>query len=575
MLVKPEIIKGMESVLKKITMLFLIGSAVLLSACGAVPEGGADGAVISVGERHIYPENVNESFERYRGDTLSVDVFRDNIIARELFIAHAVELGLDNDREVVRLTHERSREILQAEWLSFVLDQVEISDEVVRDFWETMGTGISYTCFYHEDSLLTDSVLSMVRAGEHLSGFAVEIGMDEIIRQTRGQITLADRNFSNVMDFGYLITAEAGDIIDPFPVALGWRMLQIDSTWTHAVEPFEVDSQRIASMLLARSRESRKIFLEDSLKTVYNVQVDPDVMHLMAANADARGMMFGIFQPEEENLVAVSWDGGSRNLFSVTENIMGLPGHLPRSTDNIKWLGDYARRLALFDIEMQEAILLGLDTVPDVANRLEAKHWEAVLDKYYEFVISVRIVSDSASLNDVYLEIRDDYPVLESRVFHVLFLKNADRMETVEVMMASGDDVLAAIDQFEIFPPILAEGEETITIPLRRPMIPENDRDVLFGLLPGEEAIVVLSDSTALWFRLTDVNPEHIPSFDDIRGRVVAEANQRFETEAIEALVDSLSGVYRPYIDEEYFREFYTPAEVDSASSAESSMEVI
>jgi len=224
---------------------------------------------------------------------------------------------------------------------------------------------------------------------------------------------------------------------------------------------------------------------------------------------------------------------------------------------------------------MQEAILLGLDTIPQIAHRLDGKHWEAVLDKYYEMVISVRIVSDSASINDVYLDIRDNYPVQESRVFNVLYLENTDRMEAAEAMMISGNDVLAAIDQFETFPPILAEGEETITIPLQRPMIPEKDRDALFNLIPGEEAVIILSDSTGLWFRLDKINEERTALFDDIRERVVAEANQRFETEVIEALVDSLSAVYHPYVDEEYFKEFYIPVEADSVSSTDSSLEVI
>ncbi len=561
--------------MKKTSIIFVAGAAVLFLACGRNVENAADGAVISVGERHIYPENISESFERYRGDTLSVNIFRDNIVARELFIAHAVDLGLDNDREVVRLVHERSREILQAEWLAYWLDKVEMSDNEVRDFWEKMGTGISYTCFYHEDSLFMDSVFSMVKAGEDLSDLVVEFAVDDIVRQTRGQINISDKNFSNAQDHEYLISAEAGDIIDPFPVTTGWRMLQIDSVWTYETEPFETDSQRIASMLLARNREARKIFLEDSLKTARNVHADSEVIRLIAENADARGIMFGVFQPEEESLIAVSWDGGSRTLFSMTENIQGLPDYFPRDTDNIRWLTDYARRLALFDIEMDEAIRLGLDTIPDVAHMLEAKLWEAVLDKYYEVVISTRIVSDSATLNNVYLDIRDDLPINESRVFHVLFLENNEKLNTAEAMMASGDDILAAVDQFELFPPILAEGEETITRPLESMMVPEGDRETLFSLIQGEEAIVTLSDSTALWFRLDEINEERIPSFDDIRDRVISEAEQRMETETIEVLVDSLSVVYHPYIDEEYFRGFYIPAEEDSVTSTESPTEVI
>lgn len=561
--------------MKKKTMLFLAVAVSMFSACGQNLKDGADGSVIAVGERSVYPENISESFERYRGDSTSVYVLRDNIVARELFIAHAVDLGLQNDKEVVRLTHERSREILQSQWHSHFLDQVELGDEVVRDFWERMGTGVSYTSFYHEDSLLIDSVITMTRDGEHLSKFSGEIGMDEMMRQNRGQIQLSERNFANIMDLEHLIAAENGDIIGPFPAASGWRILQIDSIWTYTTEPFESDSLRLAPMLLARAREERKIFLEDSLKAAFDIQIDMDVLNLMAENSDAQGVMFGIFQPEEEDLVVVSWNGGSRTLYSVTENLVGLPSYFPKETGDVSWLADYARVLVLFDIQMEEAILLGLDTIPSVARMIDAKHWEAVLDKYYDTVISVRIVVDSVALNEVYLDIRDDYPIEETRVFHVLFLEDSDRVEVAEGIMASSGDILAAIDQFEIFPQILAEGEETITLPLKASMVPENDRDVLFNLIPGEETIITLSDSTSLWLRLDKINEEHIALFDDISGIVVSEIEQRLETEAIETLVDSLSGEFDLYIDEEYFEDFCISLEVDSISTANDSMEVI
>ena len=552
----------------------VVTAALLFSACGETFQDGADGSVISVEDRTIFPEDIEQAFERYRGDTLSVDIFKDNIIARELFIASALDLGIGDDREVLRLTHERSREILQSEWMSYQLGFVELDPQEVIDFWSTMGTGVSYTSFYHEDSLLMDSVCTMVKAGESLSRFARELGFDEMVRLSEGRITLNDRNYSNVIDFDFLSTASTGDVCDPFPVPLGWRMLQVDSMWTYDSPPFAADSSRIASMLLSREREVRKQFLEDSLKVVYNVQVDMDVLNLMADRADSQGSMFGIFEPEEETMVAVSWDGGSRDLFSVTQNVMGLPSAFPRKTNDVDWLVDYARRLAMFDIEMAEAIELGLDTNPEIAMRLNTKRWEIILDKYYLEVISPRIVMDSSSVETVYMQIRDDYPVLETRVFHALFLSDSDKIEDAENLMASGEDVLELRDQFELFPPILAEGEETITTPIPRAMIPEDSREILFGLVLTEEAIVTLTDSTALWFRLHSINEEHTPELEEIRDRVMAEVKQRNETEAIETLVDSLSLEYHLYVDEEYFECFYVPVEMDSASTAESSLEV-
>jgi hypothetical protein len=327
-------------------------------------------------------------------------------------------------------------------------------------------------------------------------------------------------------------------------------------------------------MLLSRLREQRKQFVEDSLVTAYHVQVNTDALSIMAEHADSLGMVFSAFLPEQEEMDVVSWDGGSRNLFSFSNNMMGLPSYIPRSADNTQWLGQYAEMLALYDIEMTEAIMLGLDTLPEMARQLNAKRWENVLDKYYETVISPKIHVDSIDLNQVYEEIKEDNPVPESRVFNVLFLADTGRIEAARAMMASGDDVLAAMDRFEEFPPILADGEETLTVPLSASMIPENDREVLWSLESGEEAVVLLSDSSALWLRLDSVNEEHIPSFDEIRDRVTVLAKQQAETSVIEALVDSLSEEYHPHVDEEYFRGFYIPVEEDSTSGAESSMEV-
>ncbi len=556
--------------------MILIVLIISLSACGTVSyPDGADGAVISVEDRSVFPESISDSFERFRGDTTSVNIFKENIIARELFIVDAVATGLDLDREVQRLVHERTREILQAQWLSFNLDQVELTPETIRGFWETMGTGVRYTCFYHSDSLVMDSVLNMVQDGRHLSEFAVSLGIDQMLVQSKGLIAIDDRNFSNVMDYPYLITGEPGDIITPFPVTMGWRMLQIDSMWTYEVAPFSVDSGRIASMLLSRERESRKKFLEDSLKTAYNVQINMDAIEIIAANASEDGSSFGIFGIDQEDIIVVTWDGGERSLYSVTNNILGLPNYYPRYTKNIIWLTQYAERLAMFDIEMHEAQLLGLDTIPEIAYEINSKKWENVLDKYYEVVIAPRINPDSVFVHDIYFELRDDMPVAETRVFHVLFLASIEKIAIAEAMMAADEDILAEIDQFELFPPILSEGEQTLSVPLKKSQIPPNDQDVLFNLAVDDEAIISLSDSTSLWLRLEKIEEERIPTFEDIRDRVLAEANQRSETAVIEALVDSLSNEYHLYVNEEYFQQFYIPAESDSVNINESAEEVL
>jgi len=546
----------------------------ILSSCGSSPSPGEPGAVITVGSRSVLSININDAFERLRGDTVSVDVLRDNIIARELFIAHAMDLGLQNNRESQRLVHERRREVLQSAWLAWELDKVESDDREVRDFWGSLGTGVSYTALSLRDSLLMDSVAAQVRAGAHLSRFAAEYGLDEVTRRSEGKIVIPDRNYSNLMDLDHLREAVEGDIIGPFPVPVGSRLLQIDSTWTYEPAAFQVDSQQIASMLLARAREARKQFIEDSLMTAFNAEISPEAVSVLLAHSTEEGYTYSDITGEEDTMTAVTWDGGSRDVFSVHRNVINLPGYLPRSTDSEEWTTDYILQLALYDIEMQKAIELGLDTIPETARLLDGKEFEVLLDSYYEAVIGPRITPDSSLIQQTYLEVRDEFPFPESRVFSVLFLADPGRIEHAEAIMESGGDVLTVADQFETFPPILQENEEYTTIPLTRAVVPENDRDLLFSLVPGDETIVDLSDSTALWFRLLEINPERVPEFSEIRDRVVAMAVQSRETSVIESLVDSLEEVYHPYIDEEYFRGFYPQAETDSVSCAQDSTEV-
>lgn len=554
-------------------LLFLYAASLMaLISCGSETGPGEPGAVITVQGRSVLADDVSSSFETYRGDTTSVNVLRDNILARELFLAHARELGFDEDREVQRLIHERRREILQSAWLSSELDKVSLEEGMVRSFWNDLGTGVAYTALTLRDSLLMDSVSALVHEGGDLSELARTFGLEDLTRTTAGYIQIPDRLYANLMDIDYLENPVPGNVIGPFPVPIGNRIIRIDSVWTYEPERFENDSLSIQAMLLARHRELRKQFVEDSLKTARNVTVNMEAIDLLSSRGN--GIDFQPFTDEEQNITVVEWDGGSRDIYSVYMNIINLPGYLPRETDDPYWLVDYARRLAMFDIEMELGLSAGLDTVEEVADRLEVKELETLLDSYYEQIIAPAMQPDSALLHEIYLEIREDEPIQETRIFNVLFLPGTDRIQAAEELMANGGDMLENPDEFEIFPPILATGEQYVTIPISRAMVPEADRESLFGLEPGEETLVAVNDTTSLWFRLITVNPEHIPEFGELRDRVLSVAEQRLETEVIGGLVDSLEAVYHPYVDQEFFRGFYTPAESDSITTADETEEV-
>jgi hypothetical protein len=534
---------------------------ILCLACGGGPSPAVPGAVITVGDRALFPEDIEHSFDRYRGDSLSVEIFLENIIARELFLAHAADLGLAEDREIQRLMHERRREILQSEWLAWELDKVELAPGEALAFWESMGTGVVYTALNFQDSLLMEDVYRRVSAGADLADFAEQYGLEDLTRTTRGNISLPERLYSNNMDHDHLAgDISSGDIIGPFPVSVGHRILQIDSMWVYEPQPFSIDSPTVARLLLSRIREERKIFVEDSLKTAFGVSVDPGVIAMMNGRSAEGGFSFGDFSPEEENMIAVHWEGGSRDVFRVYRNILGLPGYLPRQTDSEVWLREYAERLALFDIEMQLAVEAGLDTIPDTARLINRKVMEVLLDEYYAQIIAPGISPDMAMIDSVYLRIRESMPVEESRTYNVLYLENPERVAAAQAMMDSGTDVLTHSDEFQVFPPVLAPGEDHISSPLTRAVIPEMHRETFFSMEVGDEAVINLDDSTGLWIRLLEVEPERLPEFEEIRTSVLRAAEMQQESSIIESLVDSLSAVYHPYVDREYFRQFHVAA---------------
>ncbi len=78
----------------------------------------------------------------------------------------------------------------------------------------------------------------------------------------------------------------------------------------------------------------------------------------------------------------------------------------------------------MFDIEMQEAIELGLDTNPEIAKILNTKRWEIVLDMYFVKVISPGIDVDSgifsSTLTGSYISADDTDEFLRDHVISFL-----------------------------------------------------------------------------------------------------------------------------------------------------------
>jgi hypothetical protein len=88
------------------------------------------------------------------------------------------------------------------------------------------------------------------------------------------------------------------------------------------------------------------------------------------------------------------------------------------------------------------------------------------------------------------------------------------------------------------------------------------------ALEPGEALICSLEAGFHVYFRLEEIIPAHRPLLEEIRSTLEPRVMAEVEVAVIAALVDSLKEVYHPYIDEEFFLSFSTPADSTAETSS-------
>ncbi len=543
----------------------LLAFAVLLPliSCGSkIPEG----AVMMVGERVLFPEDVTLSMQRAGGDSSTVMVMRDNILARELFLQHAHDMGLDSIPNNVRRMYERRREVLQNAYLDHLLSGLTIVPEELAAFRDSLSIMVVYSAFYTADPAVLDTFMTRLGAGDDFNALVSEYAADAYIRETGGRLGPVSLARTNREDYAILRNLAPGQVGEPVVFRPGWRVLKLNELRNAAPDSAQLDEHELEMAFLALRRESIRISAQDSLCAAVGLEIHLDACSLIASRAGSPDGDYEPFTETEQEMTAISWNGGSRTLVSLANNITDLPPTIPRNVTDPVWVSEYAYWLGLYDAQAMVAAELGLDTLPEVAAQIERRQGETLLDQYYLTVLENRMILDEALLEQHYIAARDSITIPEKRVYVHVAAQGPEQVALLNSLFADGENPVSHSDRLTLIPQLSESQGSARTHPMDAAEFPEAFRERVMALEPGEAMVCSLETDFHVYFRLEEILPPHQPSLDEIRSILEPRVMAEVEVRVIEGLVDSLKEVYHPYIDEEFFRTFIAPADTTAAT---------
>jgi hypothetical protein len=540
----------------KLVALLIITTAIALTSCGSDPAGEPPAAVIA-GDT-ISREEMTLMLERYQGDSVSVQTVLNNVINSRLVMADAMSRGLADTPEMERFRYEREREQLQNAWMTWYLDiMVTIDPDTVREFYSQLGTQVIYTIMNVRDSSLCDSLRGLTLAGQDLGSLVVRFSTIPWDRQMVGLVGPVDLMRVSDGDRQLLTGLVQGDVspIDSFPS--GWRFLKVDSMYQDSVQSFEELEPAIASYIRSHEMETYKRFMEDSLREANHLTIGQGIPELVVLHALDNAGNHEPYTPEEESMPAYTFDGGSRSLISLVENIRNLPSAMPRSPMDTEWVEGYCSILGLYDIMALEGRRMGMDTLPEVVSIVERSCSSHLLDNYYALVIAPRLTPAEEELHELYELNEDMFIIPESRTFQAVSAFGAGEMELLESLISSGADPFSRFDDFSMMEGLMAPGDSILTIPLTLDAIPSPWDTLLFTALEGETVLCTLSTDRVGVFRVAEISPERLASFDEAHEQLVQLVTGEKEEEVLQVLVDSLRSAYHYEVDLDFIRGFF------------------
>lgn len=516
-----------------------------------------DSVVVTVGDRVITGAILSPVFERFNGDSLMVNLKLDALVSRLLILQDAHHRGFDSTRDMELFSYEREREQLQSAWIEWILNEkVELPQDTVEKYYSQMGTILIYRAITVPDRAFCDSLRQLIINGENMGDLAGEYTtiLPEI--PTRGVVGPVDFMETHAWDYPLLQGLEIGELSSIDSSRSGWRFVRIDSVYQDSVPDIEEIREQISVRILGRMRMAYKERLLDSLGTLNNLQISEGIPELIADHYTGNGHEFESFSSDQEDMVAYTFTGGERTLYSFVENIKNLPYMSDIVLDDTDWIKGYGQLLGTYDILAMEAKKLEMDTLPEIVSYMDQRLGNELLDIYYDEVIGPGLVPTEDELREIYETEQDSLVIPEERTFRTIAAVGEEQMDMLQQVIESGGDPYSIAEDLTSVQSILAPGESLITAPMTRSEIPAPYSEMLFSAEMNETVICSIAADRVLVFETIEIDSEHNAAFEESQGQLTAMFQSRKEEQVISGLVDSLSSVYHIEIDRGFIDKF-------------------
>ena len=532
----------------------LLGILCLSAGCG---QQHPEDAAIIVGSETILQDRLASALEPFHGDSLLVNLKVESLVNRLLVIQDAQARGFDTQPEFQRNRLELENKQLRQRWLEWILlEKVELPADTVEEFHSKLGTMVIYTSITLDDSILCDSLRQLVLDGNNMGNLVELFSIDSYEMAVRGSFGPMDLMQVSSDNIKLLQGLEAGDVSPMLSFDSNWRFLRIDSMFQDSVPPFEEISESISRQILGHLRNEYRQRLEDSLVTVYDLQITSGVPELVAEHAiDTRGN-FEPFSREQERIAAYTFAGGERSLLDLVEDIKNIPAFVSRAPMDHEWVESHCRTLGLYDIMAIEARKLQMDTLPEILSVINRQVSDELLDVYYINVIDPLIEPDSAQLRDMYEDSLPNLIISEQRIFKAVGAIGEDQLKTLQQILSEGEEPFNRLDDLTPLVDLVAPDETILTNPMTFNDIPPPWNEMLFGADLYGTVLCSLSVERVLVFGVEEIIPEHLATFDEARESLIEPARILNEEEVVSSLVDSLRSVYHIQLDREFIDGF-------------------
>ena len=526
---------------------------------------GAERPVVDVEGEVITAARLAPVLEDFRGDSVMVERVVTNLVNRLLILQDARDRGLDTTRTYRLYAYEREREKLQSMWLDWILGQkIVVPRDTVETFHSRLGDIVRYTSITVSDSVLCDSLRDLVLEGGDMNRLAASYNLNPMERSSEGRVGPIDRMELRPADIRLLNDLDTGELSNIVRASAGWRFVRLDTLYNETPPPIEELYDQIEGRIAGWMRMEYKEVLFDSLREAQGLTIHEGMPELIASHFEGRGMDYDPFSQEEEEMEVYSWDGGSRTVYQLVENIRNLPMVSETDPSDTSWLNRYCGLLGLYDIMAMNAREMGMDTLREVRDYMDQRLSNYLLDLYHENVIEPRMVADEDEMLEVYEEYRDSLTVPETRVFRTVSAVGEGQIGILQNTLEQGGDPFELVEDLTPVAGLLAEGEDILTVPIYATDIPQPYSGRLFGAELNEMVVCSLTTDRILVFQPIQIEPRRPATFEESYDEISSMLRTQNEEEVVKSLVDSLASVYHIEIDRD-FVEGYIHS--DSSSS--------